>query len=130
MTCQMPNGCLHYEPANACPLCDEHGADDIANYEHARDEYLAQPLPEPAPARDFRRRLNRLFGFYAVLGFACFADPSQQGIWVMPSQVVSVLHNAGDCAKGSNTKIVTLSGKLCVRETPQEVVKLLNEAGK
>ena len=63
-----------------------------------------------------------------ALGFACFMDPTgHDGIWVAAPQVVSVLHNVGDCAKGANTKIVTLSGNLCVRETPQEVIKLLKE---
>lgn len=61
----------------------------------------------------------------AALGFACFMDPASRGLWVMPSQVVSVLHNAGDCAGASKTKIVTLAGNYCVLETPQEVLKLL-----
>lgn len=31
--CQMPNGgCLHVEEVNACPLCDEDGADRIAEW--------------------------------------------------------------------------------------------------
>ena len=61
----------------------------------------------------------------AALGFVCFANPADQGIWVAASQVVSVLHPAGDCVKGSNTKIVTVAGALCVRETPQEVLRVL-----
>jgi len=57
---------------------------------------------------------------------ACFLDPSaRDGIWVMPASIVSVLHNTGDCAKGANTKIITLAGNLCVHETPQEVLKIL-----
>lgn len=67
---------------------------------------------------------------WLVAGFVCFLDPASQGIWIVSSQVVGVLHNAGDCAKGSNTKIVTLSGNYCVRETPQEVTRLLEQAGK
>lgn len=61
-----------------------------------------------------------------VFSFACFFDPQGQGIWVMPSQVVSVQHNPGDCAPSAKTKIVTQSGTLCVRETPQEVTKRLD----
>jgi ABC-type hemin transport system ATPase subunit len=63
-----------------------------------------------------------------LLAFACFADPSQQGIWVASSQVVTVLHDAGDCAKGSHTKIVMVAGTVCVRETPQQVLKALEDA--
>lgn len=63
-----------------------------------------------------------------TLGFVCFADPTSQGMWVASSQVVTVLHNAGDCAKGSNTKIVTVAGSLCVRETPQQVLKALEDS--
>lgn len=56
---------------------------------------------------------------------ACFSNPADQGLWIVATQVVAVLHNAGDCAKGSNTKIVTGAGSYCVRETPQQVIKLL-----
>jgi hypothetical protein len=62
---------------------------------------------------------------FLLAGLACFANPDDQGIWIVSSQVVSVLHNAGECAKGSNAKIVTSAGSYCVRETPQEVLKIL-----
>lgn len=32
MTCQIPNGCILHEQSGACPLCDEDGADIIANW--------------------------------------------------------------------------------------------------
>ncbi|WP_439398644.1 hypothetical protein ACRQ5Q_14945 [Bradyrhizobium sp. PMVTL-01] len=42
--CEYPNGCLHDENANACPLCDELGADIIAaHYAKLEDE---TPLTE------------------------------------------------------------------------------------
>lgn len=69
--------------------------------------------------------------FEAVVAFAafvCFADPTAQGMWIASSQVVTVLHNAGDCAKGSNTKVVTVAGSYCVRETPQQVLKALEDS--
>jgi hypothetical protein len=63
----------------------------------------------------------------ALTMFVCLRDPAEQGIWVVASQVVTLLHPVG-CAAGSNTKVVTLSGQqLCVRETPQEVMKLLEK---
>jgi len=63
----------------------------------------------------------------AVIAFACFMDPMERGIWVASSEIVAVLHDVGDCASGSHTKIVTSAGKFCVRETPQEVLKIINE---
>jgi hypothetical protein len=60
------------------------------------------------------------------LVLACFTDPQGLGIWVSRSEVVAVLH-ATDCAKGANTKIITSSGSLCVQETPQQVLKLLED---
>jgi hypothetical protein len=30
--CQIPNGCIYDEGAGACPLCDEDGADRLAEY--------------------------------------------------------------------------------------------------
>ncbi len=36
--CQYPNGgCLHDDAADACPLCDEDGADRIAEYYSDRE---------------------------------------------------------------------------------------------
>lgn len=62
-----------------------------------------------------------------ALSMACFTDP--QGvfsIWIAKPAVVSVIHSV-DCAKGAHTKITTASGSICVRETPEEVVKRLDE---
>lgn len=36
--CQMPAGCLYVEEAGACPLCDEDGADRIADWFNNQDE--------------------------------------------------------------------------------------------
>jgi hypothetical protein len=59
--------------------------------------------------------------------FACFTAPQGDlGIWVMKSQVVSVQHPV-DCAKGAHTKIITLAGNVCVVETPQQVLKTLDD---
>lgn len=63
------------------------------------------------------------------LALACFTDPTGLGVWVAKSEVVAVLH-ATDCVKGANTKIITSSGSLCVQETPQQVLKLLDDASK
>lgn len=64
------------------------------------------------------------------LVLACFTDPQGLGVWVSKSEVVAVLH-ATDCAKGANTKIITSSStSLCVQETPQQVLKLLEESNK
>jgi hypothetical protein len=52
------------------------------------------------------------------VAMACFTDPQGLGVWVERGQVVSVQHSI-DCAKGSNTKIVT--------ETPQQVLKRLED---
>lgn len=63
------------------------------------------------------------------LAMACFTDPQGVfGVWVSAEQVVAVLHPAGDCIASAQTKIVTQSGTLCVREPPLEVLKRLNEA--
>lgn len=62
-----------------------------------------------------------------VFSFACFFDPQGQGVWVTPSQVVGVVHPQGDCAPGSHAKIITATGIMCVRETPQEVTKRLDD---
>lgn len=60
------------------------------------------------------------------LTMACFTDPQGQGVWVSRSEVVSVLH-AVACDKRASTQIITVSGVLCVKETPQEVLKKLDE---
>ena len=61
------------------------------------------------------------------LVFACFTAPrGELGIWVMKSQVVSVQH-AVACADGAHTTIVTLSGSVCVVETPQKVLEILSK---
>lgn len=64
---------------------------------------------------------------FVLAAFVCFADPNEQGIWIVASQVVSLLQPTG-CAGGSNTKIITSAGSLCVREKPQQVIKLLEQA--
>lgn len=61
-----------------------------------------------------------------LVAFVCLRDPQNEGMWIVASQVVELLHPVG-CAAGSNTKIVTSAGQLCVRETPQEVIKMLKE---
>jgi hypothetical protein len=61
------------------------------------------------------------------LVMACFTSPDGLGIWVSKTEVIAVLH-AADCAKGANTKILTTSGSLCVQESPQQVLKLLDDA--
>lgn len=61
-----------------------------------------------------------------ALALACFTDPEGLGIWVARAEVVAVLH-AKDCAPGAHTKIVTSSGMLCVQESPQQVLKVLED---
>ena len=64
------------------------------------------------------------------LAFACFTAPhGDLGIWVLPSQVVSVLHAQG-CDSAAKTTIVTLAGNLCVVESPQEVKSVLEKVSK
>lgn len=72
--------------------------------------------------------MNIIAPFLVVvsLTLACFTDPQGLGIWVSRSEVVAVLH-AVDCAPGARTKIMTSSGSLCVQETPQQVLKALEE---
>jgi len=73
---------------------------------------------------------KRFLFLCACVALACFADPKNQGIWIVSSQIVSVLHPAGECASGSNAKIVTGAGSYCVRETPQEVLKILEKVNR
>ena len=40
--CQIPGGCLYVEEAGACPLCDEDGADRIAEWAN-EDKEDARP---------------------------------------------------------------------------------------
>lgn len=61
-----------------------------------------------------------------ALALACFTDPEGLGIWVARAEVVAVLH-AKDCAAPAKTKIITSSGMLCVQETPQQVLKVLED---
>jgi hypothetical protein len=65
--------------------------------------------------------------WFVFTAFVCLRDPQNEGIWIVLSQVVSVLHPVG-CAPGSGARIVTSAGPLCVRETPQEVMKLIEKA--
>lgn len=67
-----------------------------------------------------------LLATIALVAFVCLRDPQNEGMWIVASQVVELLHPVG-CAAGSNTKIVTSAGQLCVRETPEQVMKLLKE---
>lgn len=64
---------------------------------------------------------------FVLFGLVSFTDPRGLDLWVAKSQVVGVLHSV-DCAKGANTKILTASGALCVRESVPEVLKRLDEA--
>lgn len=58
---------------------------------------------------------------------ACFTDPQGvNGIWIVPSQVVAILHPV-DCASGAHTKIITQSGAFCVIETPAQVRQRLDD---
>ena len=62
-----------------------------------------------------------------LLVFACFTTPHGEfGIWVMKSQVVAVEHPLA-CDAAANAQIVTLSGTVCVKETPQQVLKTLDK---
>lgn len=62
-----------------------------------------------------------------IFSMACFTDPQGiLGIWIERNQVVAVVH-AADCAPGAATKIVTLSGSLCVKETPAQVLNRLDQ---
>jgi len=61
------------------------------------------------------------------LVFACFTAPhGDLGIWVMKEQVVAVEH-ATACDPAAKSQIVTSQGTVCVKETPQQVLKTLNE---
>lgn len=37
MACQIPNGCILHEQSGYCPLCDEDGADKIAEWQQEED---------------------------------------------------------------------------------------------
>lgn len=56
---------------------------------------------------------------------ACFTAPDGNGVWVAPNEVQSVSH-ANDCAPGAHSKITLSQGSLCVQETPQQVLKILD----
>lgn len=58
--------------------------------------------------------------------FACFTAPKGDlGIWIAKDQIVAVEH-AVACAEGAHAQIVTMSGTVCVKETPQQALKLLD----
>jgi hypothetical protein len=59
------------------------------------------------------------------LAMACFTAPDGNGVWVAPNEVVSVTHGS-DCVIGAHTKITLSQGSLCVQETPQQVLKVLD----
>jgi hypothetical protein len=48
--CQIPNGCIYDEKAHACPLCDEHGVDDIARFYTDHPEAMDDSEEVPAPS--------------------------------------------------------------------------------
>lgn len=57
--------------------------------------------------------------------FACFTAPhGDLGIWIMKEQIVAVEH-AVACDPAAHAQIVTASGTVCIRETPQQALKLL-----
>jgi hypothetical protein len=59
--------------------------------------------------------------------FACFTSPhGVLGIWVMKSQVVAVEHPLA-CSEGAHAQIVTVSCTVCVKETPQQVLKTVEQ---
>lgn len=61
------------------------------------------------------------------LVFACFTAPhGDLGVWVVKSQVVAVEH-AVACDPAAHSQIVTASGTVCVVETPQKVLDILNK---
>ena len=74
--------------------------------------------------------MNVLAPFLVMISvaLACFTAPDGNGVWVNASEVVSVSHGL-DCAVGSHSKIQTSNGYICVQETPQQVLKVL-EIGK
>lgn len=61
-----------------------------------------------------------------VFSLVCLTAPDGNPVWVTREAVISV-GNAADCAKGSNAKIGLNQGTLCVQETPQQVLKKLEE---
>ena len=55
--CQLPNGgCLHVEEANACPLCDEDGADRIAEWANGDESAPSNDGPEAGMTEDWMRQ--------------------------------------------------------------------------
>jgi hypothetical protein len=44
--CQMPAGCILHEPSGACSLCDEDGADRIAEWQSQQQDWMRQRTPE------------------------------------------------------------------------------------
>ncbi len=58
------------------------------------------------------------------LVMACFTAPDGNGVWVDPHAILSVTHS-NDGAPGSNAKISTSNGTFFVHETPQEILKII-----
>jgi hypothetical protein len=65
-----------------------------------------------------------------LFSMVCLTVPnSGHGVWLSKDQIVSILHGEHDCAKGANAKVTLGNGTFaCVQETPQQVLKKLDEA--
>ena len=61
-----------------------------------------------------------------LFGLVCLTAPDGNGVWITREQIVTVGH-AADCGKGANAKLGLSQGTMCVQETPQQVIKKLDD---
>jgi hypothetical protein len=65
-----------------------------------------------------------------LYSMVCLTAPDGvRGIWLQKDQIVSILHGEEECVKGANTKVTLGNGtSVCVRETPKETLRKIEEA--
>lgn len=61
-----------------------------------------------------------------VLVLLSFTDPHGLAVWIERNEV-STVHKSVTCEAPAATMITTLSGPVCVREPPDEVVVILEK---
>lgn len=62
-----------------------------------------------------------------VFGLVCLTDPNGHDAWLVPSQVVTVVHPAGDCDPRANAKVTLGNGAfVCVRESVKNALSKLD----
>lgn len=55
-----------------------------------------------------------------------FTDPSGSPIWIAKDQITAIAKPAG-CFPGSQTKVITGAGNICIREPLEQVVKTFED---